>query len=454
NKFALLHGQSVNPAPLEDAKSRVFGTFFGTGIDRDGAVVTPASFARFNSRGRSFDSDLEDYLSSIAGRFILLLDTGAKTRVYRDPMGHMPLFFNPDTGLAGSSISLTIDRPVTGNTACAKPGSDPASAKSFFPMGQTVDRDVRLLPGNHLLDLSDMTARRTWPLRKSIRKVTAAKSAPVMDKIAARLRDIVQGWIATDDVVLPLDASAGSRILMAAAGDMRGDLAQITVLQQGDAGDAKPRAVAQNMTEAVGVPLTPLTRDAAIATLGGGRPQRVERKRLFWLRTSSAMRIRTQDAYAIDALQPSQHIVLNASGLDALQGGWQAGGPKPKPIRASLTAQIEATLGFKPEKPVRTAVEEDYTRWKSTLPKTLQDAAEDFIRIELHEPPKAVITLGHAEHVHASPFSDRTVIELALKLPLSLRSSPKFAEALIEALDPALAGLPYDAPLMEPAAAE
>ncbi|MEO0370980.1 MAG: hypothetical protein AAF231_05940, partial [Pseudomonadota bacterium] len=171
NKFSLFHGQSVHPTPLEDAKSRVFGAFFGTGVDRDGAAVTHASFERFNSRGRSFESDLEAYLSGIAGRFILLLDVGAKTRVYRDPMGHMPLFFNADTGLAGSSVSLTIDRPVTGNTACAKPGSDPPSTKSFFPMGQTVDLDVRLLPGNHLLDLSDMSARRTWPLRNTIRKV-------------------------------------------------------------------------------------------------------------------------------------------------------------------------------------------------------------------------------------------------------------------------------------------
>ncbi|MEO0370229.1 MAG: hypothetical protein AAF231_02125, partial [Pseudomonadota bacterium] len=330
----------------------------------------------------------------------------------------------------------------------------PPSTKSFFPMGQTVDLDVRLLPGNHLLDLSDMSARRTWPLRNTIRKVSTAKSAPVIAKIAARLRNIVQGWIAADDVVLPLDASAGSRILLAAAGDKRDDLAQITVLQPGNDEDRKHHAMAQKMALAGGVTVIPLTRENAIATLGGDRPQRIERKRFFWLRTSSAMRIRTQDAYAIDALQPAQHVVLNAAGLDALQGGWQAGSTKPKPIRASLSAEITAMLGFKPEKSVRAAVEKDYTNWKSTLPKTLQDAAEDFIRIELHEPPKAVITLGHAEHVHASPFSDRLVIELALKLPFSLRSSPKFAESLIEALDPALAGLPYDAPLMEPAAAE
>ena len=84
----------------------------------------------------------------------------------------------------------------------------------------------------------------------------------------------------------------------------------------------------------------------------------------------------------------------------------------------------------------------------------LQSQVEDFIRIELHESARAVTSLGLADHMPASPFSDREFIELALKLPLGLRSSEAFAEALLLALDPALAGLPYDAEMTESTAAE
>ncbi len=453
NKVAVLHGAALRPMTLHDQKDRLFGAFLGTGVDRDGALVTASSFAQFNSRGRSFEEDLEHYVSGVAGRFILVLDAGTKTRLYRDPMGHMPLFYNSKTQLAGSSTSLTIDHAIAGNPNCSEPGIDASDTVAVFPMGQTADADVRLLPGNHRLDLANMTAHRHWPLRNTIRKVTPSRSGAIIDKIAARLRLVVQGWITADDVVLPLDASSGTRILLAAAGDKRDALAQITVLQPGRDDDAATLAVAQMMADITGITLTPLTRKLAVATMGGEKDQRIMRKRLFWLRTSSAMRVRTEVALAMDALHPAQHIVLTASGLEALQGGWQADGPKPKPLRSSESAEIAAAIGRKPDKALRNALQDDYANWKSSLPKSLRDTPEDFIRIELHEPPKAVVTLGQADHLHASPFSDPEVIELALKLPLTLRSGLDFVEALIAALDPALASLPYDGAALELTAA-
>ncbi|MEM7732137.1 MAG: hypothetical protein AAF280_05060 [Pseudomonadota bacterium] len=454
NKFALFHGSALCPMVLHDAKGRIFGAFFGAGVDRDGTAVTATCFAQFNGRGRNFEDDLEAYIAGIAGRFILLLDIGTKTRLYRDPMGHMPLFYNSKTGLCGSSTSLTTDRAITGNPVCDQPGIDPASAVAVFPMGQTADIDTRLLPGHHRLNLDDMTAHRHWPQRNTIRKVTASKSAPIIEAIAARLRRVVQGWITTDDVVLPLDASPGARVLLAAAGDKRDALAQVTVLQPGREDDAETLSVAQMMANFAGVTLTPLTRQHAIDTFDAGKNARLMRKRLFWLRTSSALRARTEVALAMDVLHPAQHLILNAAGLEALQGGWQPGMSKPKPIRASKTAELSAAIGRKPDKALRDALEGDYATWKSSLPKSLQNAPEDLIRIELHEPPKSVIMLGQADHIHASPFSDREVIDLALKLPLSMRGGADFTEALITALDPALAGLPYSDAAPELAAAE
>ena len=454
NKWSFFHGEAVQPKILKDDKDRVFGVFFGAGVDSEGGVLSAASFARFNSKSLSFEADLEEYLSGVAGRFLMMLDSGTKTRIYRDPMGHMPLFYNAARDLAAASVSLTLDRPLIPNSASARPGETPLSAAAVFPMGQTMDQDVRLLPGNHVLDLADFTAHRGWPLRNTIRKVTAAKAVPVIDRMAMRLRSIVQSWIAQGNVVLPLDAGVGSRILLAAAGNKREDLERVCVVHSGQASEANTLAVTQIMARAAGVPLQPMTRGMAFETFGRSRALRQQRKHLFWLRTSSAVRVPSETKLGIDALYPAQHLVLSSAGLDALQGGWQMGDPAPRPVRDSKTAEITAALAHKPEKAVRDAVEPDYDRWKFSLPKTLQSQVEDFIRIELHQPPQAVATLGVAEHLSASPFSDREVIELALKLPLRLRSGEIFAEALITALDGNLAGLPYDVALPEATAAE
>ncbi|MEL7013537.1 MAG: hypothetical protein AAFO72_09675 [Pseudomonadota bacterium] len=454
NKWSLLHGEAVCPELLKDEKDRVFGVFFGTGVDSAGCVLSAASFARFNSKSLSFEADLEEYLSGVAGRFVMMLDSGTKTRIYRDPMGHMPLFYNPESKLAAASVSLSLDRPVVPNSASAQPGETPLSAVAVFPVGQTMDAEVRLLPGNHVLDLADFTAHRGWPLRNTIRKVTAAKAAPVIDRMAMRLRDIVQSWIAQGNVALPLDAGVGSRILLAAAGDKRDELERVCVVHLGQATDANTLAVTQLMATAAGVTQQPMTRGMAFETFGRARTLRHERKCLFWLRTSSAVRVPTETKLGIDALYPSRHLVLTSAGLDALQGGWQMGDPTPKPMRDSKTAELTAALAQKPEKAVKDAVEPDYDRWKFSLPKTLQSQVEDFIRIELHQPPQAVATLGVAEHLTASPFSDRELIELALKLPLRLRSGEIFAEALIAALDANLAGLPYEVALPQSTAAE
>ncbi len=454
NKWALVHGEAVRPVPLMDEKDRLFGAFFGAGVDSNCDVVTAASFAGFNSKGRTFEEAFETYLSGIAGRFMVILDTGSKSRIYRDAMGHMPLFYNDKTLLAGSSIYLTIDRPVEANPICARPGLDILSTAHVFPMGRTADVDVRLMPGNHVFDLSEFSAKRGWPLRNAIRKVTVSKSIPVIEKMAMRLRKIVQGWIAADDVVLPLDASAGSRILLAAAGDMKADIRQICLMQPGNTDDMAVASVATEVARAAGVEPTVHTRFDAFETFGRARGIRHERKRLYWLRTSSAVRVPTDAAIGMPDLLPAQHVVLGSDGLDALQGGWRAGTPTPKPIRSSLSSEISGALATKADKTLRDAVADDYADWKASLPKSLHAQAEDFIRMELHQPAQAVSSLGHADHLHVSPFNDREFIELALKLPLSLRSGEKLSEALVAALDPDLAGLPYSATLATADAAE
>ncbi len=443
-KWALHHGERLKPIALIDQKDRVFGAFLGVGIDKDGATITAASFSRFNSKGRSFHTDLQDYLSGIAGRYLVVIDSGSKSCICRDPLGQMPVFFNSKTQLAASCIYLVLERPVSMNPACTRPG-DPTSTPSVFPMGQTADIDVRLMHGNHALDLTEFSANRAWPLRNTIRKVPATKAGPVIEKMAKRLRQVVQGLIEGTDVTLPLDAGIGSRILLAAAGDKAGKIGKVCTLQPGKDEDANTLAVARLVAKAAGIPVTPLTRNAAADAFGNTKVMRHERRRTYWIRTSTSIRMPREAAVGVLELLPQDHVVLDTAGLAALQGGWRAGDARPKPMRSSVSSEISGALKRKVDRATRDAVAKDYSNWKASLPKSLYGQTEDFIRLELHETAQAIGLLGYGDHILACPFSDRAFIELALKLPLALRSGEKFAEALIAALNPDLAGLPYQA---------
>jgi len=120
--------------------------------------------------------------------------------------------------------------------------------------------------------------------------------------MAGRLRSIVQRWITTNKGVLPLDEGVGSRILLAAAGDQKHRLEQICVMQAGTGNDAKTRAVTQIMAQAVGIDVHPMTKAMAFASFGRSRSLRHQRKGLFWLRTSSALRVPTHTVLGIDTL--------------------------------------------------------------------------------------------------------------------------------------------------------
>ena len=428
NQWSVHYGRDVPAFLLRDSRDRPFGAFIGIGVDGEGNAVDASSFAEFNSKGLSFDRKFESFVTRIAGRFALLLDAGSRVRLYLDPMGHMATFLNPSTRLAGSSVFLTLDHAFDPKDQPLTAGTDLISS---LPLGLTPARAVRLMPGNHLLNLEQFTLRRTWPLRNTMRPVTEAQSAPVIAAMADRLCQVVGGLVQDGPCLVEMDGSDSARQLLAATAGLRDGLAQVYGYERAGQDSAGPA----HLCQAAGVPFEALTRDAALAAFGRDRAGKQQRKRAFWLRTGCLCRVPAETAVNLSGLRKPARAVLRADGAEAFGAL-----PGPSPVSADTAIAFASGRGRTDDQDLPT-LSDAYDAWRSGLGKTLQDRASDLIAMEWHQPARAVGLYGHEGPFLVSPFSDRVLMELALRLPQGVRVGPELADAMVAACDPALVGV-------------
>lgn len=143
---------------LCDANGALIGLFLGVVVDADGRHV--ADQAEIDTSGGVWDG-AEDYIIGLAGRYLLIVTDGAKTRVYGDPSNSFRFFYNSELRLGGPSVLLCIDRPIEYD-----PDFDAAAIQTEQPrycFGRSADRQVASMPANHWLCLEDGETQRFWP---------------------------------------------------------------------------------------------------------------------------------------------------------------------------------------------------------------------------------------------------------------------------------------------------
>jgi hypothetical protein len=438
----MLHsGADVQVIPMEDTKGRLFGAFIGIGVDRDGAQISAEAFHTFNSKSPLFAKTFTKFLGEIAGRYAVLLDMGKTRALYTDPMGHMALFYNPQTGRVSSAEYLVLDGPAAAGPASGPIAPGPDALARTFPMGQGLDAHTALIKGGHMLDLSSFEQARVWPVGTSLRKVTKSKSGPVIDQMAKRLKAVVGALAASRPCTVMLDARPEDRLLLAALKASGTEVAQVcATTAQGEA----PHPLDLMLADRAGYPLDALSTDAARRQFAGDPPARQRLKRLYWVRTGCALRVPREALTGLGGLRPKGALALCGAGFDAVQGGWMPGSEAtPTSRKPSQAEEFALLLGHDPDAQQAKAIIAPYKAWKSSLPKSFQPLAADFIRLEMHQPAQAVAWHGETEQMHLSPFSDRLFIEQALRLPVEMRAGPALIEALVKKLAPELANLPH-----------
>ncbi len=452
--WVLHHGQRLECIPMRDASDRLFGLFLGIGVDGAGQLVAPDSFSRLNSEQSQFKAQLEDFLTYTSGRYLALTLVSGKAQLWFDPMAQLATFYNAKERLAGSSVFLASEHaPDNENELIGPPAAVPEEAIRVFPMGRTSHSGVRLMPANHVLDLSDFSLRRCWPLGSALGTAVKrrVRTRIVIAEMAARQRAVVNALLSGCNSVLPVSGDVTSHITLSAIRGHESKISQFCCVQGDDEHACDAAALAMENTP--DVTLDYLKRTDVARLHGDKKPDRRNRKRLFWLRTSTAYRAPNAVVFGLDQLMKERHLLLQTDGFDVLQTGWHRSwwsrllGRSP-----GRDAALDAALGHVP---VAEELEEygtEVQRWQDSLPKSLRRVTPELLQLERHMPARAVSYYGFADQFSVNLLSDRRLIELALMLPLTFRSSPGFAHALLEELHQASA--PVGSTMQDDAQAE
>ncbi len=209
-----------------DPKRRPIGLVLGLAVDEQNVLGSERVLGKTGEDRNTTYQDIERFAASLAGRFVLIADINGKPRVYTDTVSSYSVVFDKKTGVVASSLFLCLVRDIDPNNTARLPAShrilsdatelipdqDPNLPDHGYFFGQTVDKHVFRVPGNHYLDVSEreiVRYRQNDPLGDFYDVRTAA------EMIAGRLQQIM-GAISTQvDGYLALSGGRDSRLLLA-----------------------------------------------------------------------------------------------------------------------------------------------------------------------------------------------------------------------------------------------
>lgn len=192
------HCPALPSSRLTDERGAVIGIVLGIAIGPDGTcldqVVTPAQ------RGPA----LEEWIEQLAGRFVILAQSGSQIRFYLDAAGNLSAVYNAEAGILGSSVPLVVDGPLS-----MHPDIDLAlvlEKKERFAFGDTVDTRVTRARPNHYLDMGDFTSHRHWPRSDTPFAELDESRRACITEIGDRLTGTIGALTASYDCALPVTA--------------------------------------------------------------------------------------------------------------------------------------------------------------------------------------------------------------------------------------------------------
>lgn len=178
---------------------------------------------------RSFD-ELERELSNFGGRWVIIARIGESSRIYHDATGLKSVFYysSPESGspvyLASQPVLFEDVAGLTRDTELEAAFLNAPHWSSWVGT-RTPYRDVYQLLPNHYLELETGAVVRYWP-RENVAVRSVEDAAPRMLDLLHR---IMRAAVARGEATMGLTGGYDSRLLFAAAGDLRENLDFFTV---------------------------------------------------------------------------------------------------------------------------------------------------------------------------------------------------------------------------------
>ncbi len=162
---------------------------------------------------------ISDYLSSVSGRFVLVISTPQETLLFHDPCGLRTVYYTKYQGKTFVGSQPLIFKHVLpleeGERFASYMGSSYVQThiEHWIPSGCSLYEEVHQLVPNHYLRLSTLEQIRYWPLRK----LSQRPASEVVAEASDLLRRIMLAAANRFRLALPLTVGWDSRTILSAS---------------------------------------------------------------------------------------------------------------------------------------------------------------------------------------------------------------------------------------------
>ncbi|NRA99750.1 MAG: hypothetical protein HRU32_08015 [Rhodobacteraceae bacterium] len=411
NGWFLTHCPKLPCQPILSAEGEQVGWLFGVAVDQSGTLKsqTPIELG-LNPGAKGFWTHVEDHLTSLAGKYIVILPVSEGGRIYADPVCDLPLVFNRDARLIAASPLLALPRARRTN-----PDFDAREILANggnYGLQQTCDPDVLRMLSNHYLDLATFDLHRHWPRAETDLGAFEGNIDALADQLTNRLGQITTVLLSSYRCAFPISGGGDSRIMAYSARGAMGKAAYHYAhadnwISQIDC------YVGLQVARDLGQAFTIYDSRAAIDAGDVSRFERRQLKRRFMLRTGYQAPPSPAALVSADRIPPAD-LLLRGNILDMTRANqWRAGqkgfDPDHGLTRLAMAADADGSR--------QAGRREAYLAWYETLPDAARDRAPDFAFVEQLLPNTLGARLmGFGGPFYVNPFNDRALIAATMRV--------------------------------------
>ena len=114
NGWVLRTGRAIRLANVNDIDGKPIGFLLGITL-QDGEFVSGDLTVLAKDDDKTLPFKIDQLVNSLAGRFVIIILTSQLQQVYVNPVCDMPVVYEPQRQILGSSLSLILHRPFERN---------------------------------------------------------------------------------------------------------------------------------------------------------------------------------------------------------------------------------------------------------------------------------------------------------------------------------------------------
>jgi hypothetical protein len=432
----------------------------GQAVDGEGHLITQDQILHLGDDTGSSGAQLETWRRDLSGRHVVLICdpvSGAVVRVHVDTAASMGVVFDPSTALVASTLLLCLARDLDPNPnfaiadavyGCAElkpllppPHPDlPAGGHSF---GQTPDRIVRRILPNHFLSLPSCDVVR-W--RSAADLGDELEVAEAAERIVARLRQVMAGFMTGLDGYLSISGGRDSRMLLACAPPAAEARASLYTYANNFASSLDAQ-IAQEMAAEVGYPL--ISQVPPDGFRGSFFPRRKRSRRFAQRAALSTGLMHAGDAWwqrGYAHALPSGGAWMRGNFLEILNARtWPRGVLGETDTLDHIMHRAGVGIGNDDD---RVKKREMAAEWRDTVADARGRNLHDFAYHELGVGHSQPMFHGFNQQFYLGPASDHQVFDIASRIDGRERRKSKLFDVMLSQARPSLSDLPYGKALM------